>query len=755
MNDKQQRAEEPLERLSIRALKLALSHGHRYATIEHLLHSILEEDDMVAMFKSFGADALEIKKRLDEFFDSGLLEAGSDSPKPTIGFERLIFRAATTGKLSSKGRGDSIDLLIAMLKETTDESFAIALLHRCQITEAGVKQYITALRAPETTKGAPAAPGNKFASREDAEAYLLQYASNLNRKAAEARIDPMIGRELEVEQAIQIFSRKKKNNPLLVGDAGVGKTSIVEGLAHQIINFKVPKVMKNTIIYSLDIGALVAGTKYRGDFEERLTNVLKAMAMIPKAVLFIDEIHMIMGAGATAGGSMDAANLLKPALSDGTLRVIGSTTYDEYRKHFEKDRALLRRFRKIDIEEPSLDDAKKILSGVAKSYEEHHGVKYTAAAIEASVMLTHKYITGGMLPDKAIDIIDMAGARVAVNDKRETNIIDLEQIETEVSRVAKIPEHSIKDDEVQSLTMLEDNLRQTIFGQDEAITSLVDAVFIARAGLREQNKPQGSYLLTGPTGTGKSEISRQLAEFLKIPLIKFDMSEYMEKHSVSKLIGAPPGYVGFEDGSGGSGQLTNAIEQSPHCVLLLDEIEKAHPDVFNILLQIMDDGKLTNSSGKVISFRNVWLLMTSNAGVREGAKSSIGFGASQDFNISGADEAINKLFSPEFRNRLDARMRFNALGTDSIKKVAEKFLDELRVMVADRKVKIVATEDALNWLVEHGYDVQMGARPMKRTITEHIKKPLSKMLVLGDLADGGKITINEKNDKLVLKKTKR
>lgn len=763
MSDKQQRAKQPpLERIGIRALKLAVNYQHEYATLEHLLHSIIDEDEIAEMMGALGIDPEAIQDRLAEFLRTGV-ESGiippiiqGEAPKTTTLFDKLVFRATATGRLSSKGRGDGFDLLISMLKERPQDSLAVALLHRSSISEMAVKQYVTALKHQKISETTIGGGAGEFKDRAEAESYLSQYAANLNKKAAEAKIDPLIGRENEIELAIQIFSRKKKNNPLLIGEPGVGKTAIVEGMAHLIINNRVPKVMANTIIYSLDIGALVAGTKYRGDFEERMNKVMKAMTMIPNSVLFVDEIHMIMGAGSTSGGSMDAANLLKPALSDGSLRLIGSTTFDEFRKHFEKDRALLRRFGKISIEEPSVDDAKRILKGLAKSYEDHHGVKYTTAALEAAVDLTNRYVTTGFLPDKAIDIIDMAGARLSIDDKRETNVLDVQEIEAEVSRVARIPEHTIKDDESFKLYNLDSNLRSVVFGQDEAIETLVDAVFIARAGLREENKPQGAYLFTGPTGCGKTEVAKQFASTLGIPLIKFDMSEYMEKHSVSKLIGAPPGYVGFEDGSGGSGQLTNAIEQSPHCVLLLDEIEKAHPDVFNLLLQVMDDGKLTNSSGKTVSFRNVWLIMTSNAGVREGSKAGIGFGSTTGFNTFNADEAINRMFSPEFRNRLDARMAFKPLTVDSIKQIANKFVGELASMVSDRKVKLVATENALLWLVERGYDVTMGARPMKRIIADHIKKPLSKLLILGEIGDSGcKITVDVKNNELVLRKTKR
>ncbi len=757
MSDKQ-RAEEPLERIGLRAMKLAHDYGHEYATLEHLLAATLVEEEIARMFDGLNINVGDMKQRLDDFFKSGVITPGIDTPKTTFMFEQLVFRAAATGKMSSKGRGDGIDLLIAMLRAKPEDNMALILLRRSGITEAAVKQFVTSLKHA-TAQSSPNlsstdAPTGDIKDRASAEAYLGLYTANLNKRAAQGKTDPLIGREREVAEAIQIFSRKKKNNPLLVGDPGVGKTAVVEGMAHQIVKGEVPRVMNDTVIYSLDLGALLAGTKYRGDFEERLTKIIKSMAFIPKSVLFVDEIHMIMGAGSTAQGSMDAANMLKPALSDGSLRLIGSTTFEEYRKYFEKDRALVRRFGKINIDEPSLEDARKIIHGVAPSYAEHHKVRYTAAALDAAVDLTHKYVTTGMLPDKAIDIIDMAGARVAVNDERLSNILNVEDIEAEVSRVAKIPEHTIKEDETAKLGNLEEDLRRSVYGQDQAISVLTDAVFIARAGLREGDKTQGSYLFTGPTGVGKTEVAKQLAATLGIPLLRFDMSEYMEKHSVSKLIGAPPGYVGYDEGGGGSGLLTNAVEHSPHCVLLLDEIEKAHPDIFNVMLQVMDNGKLTNSGGKTVSFRNVWLIMTSNAGVREASKSGIGFGAGAS-NSTAGQEAINKAFSPEFRNRLDAQMSFNALSFEHVSKVAEKFIEELREMVADRGVKIVVTEDAMEWLARHGYDPAMGARPMKRVIADSIKKPLSRLLVLGDLKDGGKVTIGVKDDVLTFKRTKR
>lgn len=754
MSEKQQPVEEPLERIGLRVLKLAYTHGHEYATLEHLLHSLLSEDEIVRLFGGLKVETAALTKRLEDYFESGMIPllGATMAPVASALVEKLFFRAAATGKLSSKGRGDGVDLLISMLKEPPQDNLALSMLHRTGITEAAVKQYVTAEKHA-SPMGAPTV-ADDIKDRAAAEIYLGQYTANLNKRAAEGNIDPLIGRASEVEDAIQIFSRKKKNNPLLVGDSGVGKTAIAEGMAQMIISGAVPSTMRDTVIYSLDIGALIAGTKYRGDFEDRMNKVIKSLALIPKSVLFVDEIHMIMGAGSTSQGSMDAANLLKPALSNGSLRCIGSTTFEEYRKHFEKDRALVRRFQKITVNEPSVEDARKILHGLALGYSKHHDVMYTAAALDAAVDLTNRYVTTGKLPDKAIDIIDMAGARMAVNDHKTSNIIDVAEIEAEVSRVTKIPEKTVRDSETDKLGSLDTDLRAMVFGQDAAIETLTDAVFIARAGLREEDKTQGSYLFTGPTGVGKTEVAKQFASTLGIPLVRFDMSEYMEKHSVAKLVGAPPGYVGFGEGDAGSGLLTNAVEQTPHCVLLLDEIEKAHPDVYNLLLQVMDNGMLTNSAGKKVSFRNVWLIMTSNAGVREAAKAGIGFGASTT-NESNGQAAINKLFAPEFRNRLDAQMSFVPLSAENIARVAEKFIDDLRTMVADRKVKIVVSEDAMAWLSQKGYDPANGARPMKRVIADHIKKPLSRMIVLGELSGGGKVAIGVKNDALTFKRTKR
>lgn len=746
MSNNNQKAEEPLVRIGFRAYRIACDHKHDYITLEHLLAATLEEDDVDKVLGEMQINAKNMRNELDKFFRNGVIESTGRSPEETLMYERVLLCAAGTGKLSSKGRGDGIDVLIQMLKIEGDDYPATNLLERYTLTEMGLKRHLSDRKNTSTQVNTDGG-GTKIKNRTDAEALLSRYTSNLNKRAAEGKIDPLIGRDTEVSEAVQIFCRKKKNNPILVGDPGTGKTAIVEGLAKRIVERNVPKVMRDTIVYSLDLGALLAGTKYRGDFEERMVLVLQALKFIPQAVLFIDEIHMIMGAGATSSGAVDAANLLKPALSDGSLRCVGSTTYDEYRKYFEKDRALLRRFGKIIVDEPSVAESKEILHGLTKLYEEHHDVRYTKAAIDAAVDLTAKFVNSGVLPDKAIDIIDMAGARTNSTGS-DNKIIDVAHIEQEVSRVAKIPENTVTDSEVDRLNNLDRDLRKAVYGQDKAIETLVDAVFVARAGLREENKPQGSYLFTGPTGVGKTEVARALANTLGTTLQKFDMSEYMEKHSVSRLIGPPPGYVGFDEGTAGAGLLTAAVEQNPHCVLLLDEIEKAHPDVFNLLLQVMDDGKLTNSAGKSVSFRNVILIMTSNAGVAERTRASIGFnpGSRQSDDL----EAINKLFSPEFRNRLDANVRFSALSKDDIRKVAIKFIDKLRSMVSERNVGIEVTSTGYDWLVENGYEAAMGARPMGRLINDRIKKPLSKMILVGDLRNGGKLQIKAKGGELIL-----
>jgi ATP-dependent Clp protease ATP-binding subunit ClpA len=747
MSSNNQKAEDPLVRIGFRAYKLASEYKHDFITLEHLLASTLVEEEVDAVLTEMKLNVASMKADLEKFFKSGIIESTGNPPETTLMYERVILCAAGTGKLSAKGRGDGLDVLIHMLKIDPTDYPAVLMLERYGMTEILLKRHLSDRKGTRDSQTSTASEGKGVKSLGDAEAILAKYTQNLNKRAAEGRTDPLIGREREINEAVQIFCRKKKNNPLLVGDPGVGKTAVVEGMAKNIVDGKVPKAMQKATIYSLDIGALLAGTKYRGDFEERMVQVLAALKFIPESILFIDEIHMIMGAGATSGGAVDAANLLKPALSEGTLRCIGSTTYEEFRKHFEKDRALIRRFGKIAIDEPSIADSKAILKGLAKTYEEHHKCTFTPDALEAAVDLTARFVTQGLLPDKAIDIIDMAGARHAAQGK-EGVVIDLPEIEKEVSRVAKIPETNINESESDKLSHLDADLRKSVFGQDSAVETLVDAVFIARAGLREENKPQGSYLFTGPSGVGKTEMARALASTLGIPLLKFDMSEYMEKHAVSKLIGSPPGYVGFDDGNAGSGMLTNQVEQNPHCVLLLDEIEKAHGDIFNILLQVMDDGKLTNSNGKMVPFRNVILIMTSNAGVAERNKANIGFASNTRENDDL--DAINRLFSPEFRNRLDANVRFTALTKDNIRKVAIKFIDKLREMVSDRNVSIDVSSTGYDWLCQHGYDPAMGARPMARLIAEQIKKPLAKMMLVGDLKNGGKLSIKALKGELVL-----
>ncbi len=731
-----------------RSIAIARDLKHELVTVEHMLACILEDPDIQKLFRDMNVDLEKIVKDVQNFFDSGLIEQTDDLPTTSNLYEQVMFCLAGKSLQIPQMTAASVNLLLLILTIPAEEDcHAAAFLRRAGLSAIEVKRYLSQRKPAAEAAAKPQSTGG-ISNRGDAENFLAKYATNLNKRAAEGKIDPLIGRAEEVSKAIQIFCRKKKNNPILIGDPGVGKTAIAEGMAEMIVRDNVPPAMKDTVIWSLNLGALLAGTKYRGDFEERLTDVIKAMGHIPKGVLFIDEIHMIMGAGQVGQGATDAANILKPALSDGSLRCIGSTTYEEFRKHFEKDRALLRRFGRIVVNEPTPEETKAILRGLTKTYEEHHKVTYTPEAIDAAVDLTHKYVTTGLLPDKAIDIIDMAGANKALHGEINA-VIDVKEIETEVSKVAKIPERNVKEDETDKLAHLNADLHATVFGQERAIEALVDAVFVARAGLREENKPEGSYLFTGPTGVGKTELARCLAKTLGIPLKKFDMSEYMEKHSVSKLVGAPPGYVGFDDGgAGGGGSLTNAVEESPHCVLLLDEIEKAHPDIFNILLQVMDDGRLTNSGGKTVSFRNVILIMTSNAGAAQLARNNIGFG---EDNRSGDDEvAIKKLFTPEFRNRLDAIVPFSRLQKENISMITRKFITALEGMVADRNVTLEVSEAAYDWLSEKGYDPAMGARPMARLINNEIKKPLSRLLITGPLKTGGQAVVDVRDDAIVV-----
>ena len=742
------------------ALALANARSHEFATLEHLLLSLIDEPDAEKVLNACDVDLSQLRSNLIEFIDNDLnnliAEIEGSEAVPTAAFQRVIQRAAIHVQSSGRKEVTGANVLVAIFAER--ESNAAYFLQEQDMTRYDAVNFIAhgVAKDPSFGEARPVIGSNEFeddnvtndqvSSEDKKESALAKYCVDLNAKADDGNIDPLIGRDNEVERCVQVLCRRRKNNPLLVGDPGVGKTAIAEGLARKVVSGDTPTVLSNTTIYSLDMGALLAGTRYRGDFEERLKAVVSELEEHPDAVLFIDEIHTVIGAGATSGGAMDASNLLKPALQGGKLRTMGSTTYKEYRQHFEKDRALSRRFQKIDVNEPNVDDTVKILRGIKSYFEDHHSIKYTADAIKSAVELSARYITDRKLPDKAIDVIDEAGAAqhlVAESKRRKT--IGIKEIEAVVAKIARIPPKNVSKDDAAVLKDLDSALKRVVFGQDAAIEALASAIKLARAGLREPEKPIGSYLFAGPTGVGKTEVAKQLSDTLGVEILRFDMSEYMEKHSVSRLIGAPPGYVGFDQG----GQLTDGVDQHPHCVLLLDEIEKAHPDVFNVLLQVMDHGTLTDHNGRSVDFRNVILIMTSNAGATEMAKAAIGFGRSRR---EGEDTAaIERTFSPEFRNRLDAVISFSPLPKETILQVVEKFVLQLEAQLMDRHVTIELTKAAAEWLAEKGYDEKMGARPLGRVIQEHIKKPLAEELLFGKLAKGGIVKVGIDKGELALK----
>ena len=738
-----------LEQTLHRALAHANERRHEYATLEHLLLALTEDSDATAVLRACGVDLDRLRAELSDYLDNelaNLITNRPDDAKPTAGFQRVLQRAAIHVQSSGREEVTGANVLVALFSER--ESHAVYFLQEQEMTRFDAVNYIShgIAKAPGRSENKRVTGADDDAAAEKvvkkgSEA-LEAYCVNLNKKAASGKIDPLIGREQEVERTIQILCRRSKNNPLYVGDPGVGKTAIAEGLARRIVHGEVPEVLKSATIFSLDMGSLLAGTRYRGDFVERLKAVVSELEALEGAILFIDEIHTVIGAGATSGGAMDASNLLKPALASGALRCVGSTTYKEYRNYFEKDRALVRRFQKIDVNEPSIEDAVKILQGIKPYYEKHHRVRYTNDAVRTAVELSAKYINDRKLPDKAIDIIDEVGAaQMLLPESKRKKTISVKDVEAVIAKIARIPPKSVSRDDKETLLNLERDLKTMVFGQNAAIDALVSAIKLARAGLREPEKPIGNYLFTGPTGVGKTEVARQLAHTLGIELTRFDMSEYMERHTVSRLIGAPPGYVGFDQG----GLLTDAIDQHPHCVLLLDEIEKAHPDLFNILLQIMDHGKLTDHNGKTVDFRNVILIMTSNAGAADMAKPAIGF--ERERRIGEDKEAVERLFTPEFRNRLDAIIPFAPLTLEVISRVVDKFVMQLEAQLEDRGVSIELSEAAREWLGKKGYDPLYGARPLGRVIQEHIKKPLAEELLFGKLAKGGLVKIGVTDDK--------
>ncbi|PCD03926.1 ATP-dependent Clp protease ATP-binding subunit ClpA [Sphingomonas spermidinifaciens] len=742
-----------LESTLHKALEAASSRRHEYATLEHLLLALVDDEHASKVMSACGVDLGELKTTVAHYLDTELEALKVDSvtdPSPTSGFQRVVQRAILHVQSSGRDEVTGANVLVALFSER--ESYAVYFLQQQDMSRLDAVSYIshgvgkggTPTEAREVKGAEEEKPQAKQAEKnQKGESALKQFTVDLNEKARNGKVDPLIGRGPEVDRTVQILCRRSKNNPLYVGDPGVGKTAIAEGLARKIVEGDVPDVLREAVIYSLDMGALLAGTRYRGDFEERLKQVVSELEKLPHAVLFIDEIHTVIGAGATSGGAMDASNLLKPALSGGTIRCIGSTTYKEFRNHFEKDRALLRRFQKIDVNEPTVEDTIKILAGLRSAFEEHHSVKYTPDAIKSAVELSSRYINDRKLPDKAIDVIDEVGAmQMLVPPSKRKKVITPKEIEAVIATMARIPPKTVSSDDTRVLANLETDLKRVVFGQDTAIEVLSSAIKLSRAGLRDPDKPIGNYLFSGPTGVGKTEVAKQLAEIMGIPLQRFDMSEYMERHSVSRLIGAPPGYVGYDQG----GLLTDAVDQNPHSVLLLDEIEKAHPDLFNILLQVMDNGKLTDHHGKTVDFRNTILIMTTNAGASDMAKESIGFGEIAREDVQ--EEAVKKLFTPEFRNRLDAIVPFAYLPPAVVNRVVDKFILQLELQLADRGVHIRLDDESKTWLTERGYDKLYGARPMGRLIQEKIKQPLAEELLFGKLVHGGEVSVKLKDNAL-------
>ncbi|PJB69878.1 MAG: ATP-dependent Clp protease ATP-binding subunit ClpA [Alphaproteobacteria bacterium CG_4_9_14_3_um_filter_47_13] len=734
-----------LEQTLHKALAIAGSKHHEYATLEHLLLALTDDQDAMAVLRSCGISLPDLRDQLEQYLENELtylIDRKIEESKPTTAFQRVLQRAAIHVQSSGREEVTGANVLVALFSER--ESHAVYFLVEQDMTRFDAVNYISHGIAkvpghsePKNPSGATGASEHEEKTVKSGHEALDTYCINLNEKAKIGKIDPLIGRQEEVDRTIQILCRRSKNNPLYVGDPGVGKTAIAEGLAKRIVEGDVPEVLLDATIFSLDMGTLLAGTRYRGDFEERLKAVISELEKTDGAVLFIDEIHTIIGAGATSGGAMDGSNLLKPSLSSGSLRCIGSTTYKEYRNYFEKDRALVRRFQKIDIHEPSIEDTIRILKGLKPYYEEHHGVKYSNEAIRVAVELSAKYIGDRKLPDKAIDIIDEVGAaQMLVPAARRKKIIGVKDIEGVVAAIARIPAKTVTKNDRTALQNMERDLKTMVFDQDEAIKVLSDSIKLARAGLREPEKPIGCYLFSGPTGVGKTEVAKQLAKTMGIELQRFDMSEYMERHSVSRLIGSPPGYVGFDQG----GLLTDAVDKHPHCVLLLDEIEKAHSDIFNILLQVMDYGKLTDNNGKTIDFRNVILIMTTNAGAAQLAKAPMGF--ERDVRMDDDQEEITRMFTPEFRNRLDTIVPFKALRQETVGKVVDKFVIQLEGQLADRNVTIQLSDEARQFLAREGYDPAMGARPLARVIQTHIKRPLAEELLFGKLVNGGLVMID-------------